>query len=603
MHRLPRRIGIWVVLTCLLVSGCAPQFNSSRFIEHIAVLASDDMDGRGLGTPGIERAAEYIAHQFEQAGLRPAGEEGTWFQKFEVTLGQEIGREPVLAVSGAPGQAVPGKDFVPFPFSTAKKFEGPLAFVGYGITHDDEQYDDYAGFDGEGKVLLMFRFEPHAKDPKAKFGGKNPSRHATFSTKAWLARTRGAAAILVVNPPLHHGERDTLFAFDSIDHVKPFGIPMMHVSREYANRLLKAAGAEDLVTFQKALDARKQRTMDLKGLVARGDPGLVKRTVTTRNVLAVLPGSGPDADEHIVIGAHYDHIGRTTPRKRAGAGPVVPEVHNGADDNASGTAGILELARIFALRGAPNRSLLFIAFSGEESGLLGSAHYVENPTVPLEQTVAMINLDMIGRLRYNRLEAFGTNTGTSFQRLVTHHARLMGFHLKASGGGFGPSDHTSFYRNEIPVLHFFTGIHKDYHMPSDDTETINAEGGARVVHLVYNVAHALANAPARPRYVAVAEKPTPRTGLKVRLGVMPSYAEDDQPGLLIDGVSADSPAEQAGLQEGDRILSIGNVEVNDVYGLMEAMNHYNPGDEAKILILRNGKRVEVGVTFEAAKKG
>lgn len=593
------------VLLCLTLSlGCAPKFDGARYIEHVGFLASDDLAGRAIGTPGIEKAGDYIAEQFRRAGLKPAGDNGTYFQSFEVGMGQQMLGRPMLTVAGAPALGVLGRDFVPFPFSNTDTFEGPLAFAGYGITNLSEEYNDYDGFDAKGKVLLMFRYEPHSKDPKADFGGANPSQHSSFMSKAGIARGHGAKAILIVNPPLHHESRDTLFPFNSLDNPGRYGLPMLHVSQEYARRLLQAAGAPDLVTLQLRLDEKKPHSMDLKGLIARGDPGLVRRKITTRNVIAKLPGDGPATDEYVVIGAHYDHVGRMIPRKPTSKDPKaprVPEIHNGADDNASGTAGVIELARAFAVRGSPGRGILFIAFSAEEEGLLGSAHYVSHPVVPLEKTVAMLNLDMIGRMRDEHLEVFGTDTAPQFSKLLKYHAGLEDLHMKSSGSGFGGSDHASFSKKHIPALHFFTGLHNDYHMPSDDTEKINAAGGAEVVRLVYNVGYALAGAPNRPTYAAVAQKDRPKTGLKVRLGVMPSYAEDDQQGLKIDGVAAGSPAERAGLHEGDRILVLGVHEVNDVYGLMDAMGHYKPGDSVSIKVLRSGKRIEVGVKFEGQK--
>ncbi|GMU24874.1 MAG: hypothetical protein AMXMBFR13_49450 [Phycisphaerae bacterium] len=671
------RFGIALLLSTL--PAWSQDIEGSRFLEHVSYLASDELGGRGVGTPGIDQAAEYIADQFRKAGLRPAGESGTYFQTFEVTLGQELTGLAQLSVSGAPAMGLPNRDFVPLPFSSSEAFEGPVAFVGYGITNPEANYDDYAGFDAEGKVLLMLRYEPHHPDPQVEFGGKQPSNHAAFRTKASLARKHGARAVLIVNPPLHHGEKDLLFDFESIEHTSSFGLPMLHVSREYADRLLKAAGEPDLATLQRALDAQlgtaasgpgepphpplskggrsaghaaeppqpplgkggsndehsahssqhatrstqhsalstqhsapsthdsslstHHSPRDLKGLVARGDPGLVRRQVPTRNVIGMLPGNGPLADEFIVIGAHYDHLGKVLPRRASSPQPAErqPEIHNGADDNASGTAGVIELARAFGQRGTDGRSLLFIAFSAEEMGLLGSDWFVDHPTIPLEKIVAMLNMDMIGRLRDNRLEVFGIQTASEFEDILNRQAGLLGFQLKASGGGFGPSDHTSFYKKKIPALHFFTGLHNDYHMPGDDTHTVNAEGGAKVVQLIHNVAAGLTAAPQRPTYVAVVDKERPRTGLKVRLGVLPSYADDEEPGMQIEGASPASPAERAGLREGDRILMIGTHEVNDVHGLMDALGAFNPNDEATITVLREGRRLKLGVKFEASK--
>ncbi|MEP0841917.1 MAG: M28 family peptidase, partial [Phycisphaerae bacterium] len=559
---------------------------------------------RGVGTPGIDLAAGYIAGQFQEAGLQPAGPDGTWFQPFEMSIGQEL-KNPSLVVAGEGDKPWPAavleKDFIPLTGSSGEKFKGPLAFAGYGITHKDEHYDDYADFDARGKVLLMLRYEPRAADENAKFGGRNPSSHATFRSKAALARKNGAVAVLIVNPPLHHGEKDELTPFRSTERAGRLGLPVLHVSREFAARLLAAGGLDDLETLQKALDEqRRPRSADLKGLTVTGEPGVVPKTVTARNVVGLLPGRGPKADEYVVVGAHYDHLGRTPPRRPTGSAPAgEAQIHNGADDNASGTAGLIELARAFGARGAPRRSLLFIAFSGEELGLFGSAHYVDHPLVPIEKTVAMLNLDMIGRMRGDKVDVLGIDTAREFDALIRPRGERLGLKVNAGTGGFGPSDHASFYKKKVPAVHFFTGLHNEYHMPEDDAATINAPGAARVVRFVYQVADALAGARGRPTYTPAKPREAPRTGLKVRLGVLPSYAQDDRPGMLIEGTSPGSPAAKAGLREGDRLLRIGDQEVNDVYGLMDALARYNPGDTARLSIVRGDKKLELHVTFEA----
>ncbi len=608
-----------------------------RFHDHVAYLASDRLEGRGTGTKGNDLAAEYIAAQFERAGLQPAGPDGTYFQPFEVTLAQKLTGQPALTFTGAPVTAILHTHFVPLPFSSSESFNAPVAFAGYGITNEEAGYDDYAGFDAKGKVLLILRYEPHDQDPKAAFGGQSPSQFASFQSKARTAREHGAAALLIVNPPLHHGEQDKLFAFDSVDDGQNFDIPMMHISRDLAAGLLRAAGAPDLSALQTELDThRKPRSFDLKGIRARGTPGVVREKATTRNVIGLLPGSGPLADEYVVIGAHYDHLGVAVPRGAHSASRPEggrPEIHNGADDNASGTAGLMVLAEMFAAgarnasegfgertnvrRGDPaasksarkrqirektsgnKRSLLFIAFSGEEMGLLGSMYFVNHPTIPLDHIAAMLNMDMIGRVREHRLQVFGIKTSPMFETLVSGFAQRFGFKLETSAGGFGPSDHTAFYGRKIPVMHFFTGIHNDYHRPTDDTERINAEGAARVVEMIAAIAADVREAPERPQYVAIAESRPSRAGLKVRMGVMPSYAEDEQPGLQLDGVSPGSPAEKAGLQSGDRLLMIGDTSINNVYDLMDAMAKYEPGNEANLTVLRAGQRIQMAVKFEA----
>lgn len=588
-------------LSVLITAGCAPSFQVERLREHVSFLADDRQQGRGLGTRGIEASADYIAGQFRAAGLNPAGENGTFYQSFEVILGQKLTGRPSLSVAGAPALGVLWRDFVTLPFSSSESFNGPVAFVGYGISNEKVNYDDYAGFDAKGKVLLMFRYEPRGRDTEAEFGGKKRSRHSLFLTKAQLARRMGAKALLIVNPLDKEPAADRLFAFDLVEHDRDHGIPMMHVSRRFADALLAAAGAASLADLQASIETSfKPRSMDLPGLTARGNPGIVRERAHTRNVIGAAPGSGRLADEYVVIGAHYDHLGIRVPHRIHASAKAEgkPEIHNGADDNASGTASLIELARAIRSAGGQRRGVLFTAFSAEEIGLIGSDYFVNHPGVPLDSIVAMINLDMVGRLRNNQIQVLGIKTGAEFETLIQREAADMGMILSSSKGGFGPSDHTSFYKKKIPVMHFFTGLHEDYHQPSDDTEKINFDGQRMVTELVYRVAMQLITSPLRPTYVAVVEKTAPRAGLKVRMGILPSYVDDERPGMRIDGISPGTPAERAGLLEGDQLLLIDEYPVNDVYDLMDALARYEPGNKAVVTLLRAGERIKLQITFE-----
>ena len=586
----------------LLLVGCAPKFDETRLHQDIAYLADDALEGRGVGSEGIEQAAQYIAGAFRDAGLQPAGENGSFFQSFEVTLGQDLTGRPELYVAGAPGLGVLYRDYAPLPMSTNDPFAGPVAFVGYGITNDKANYDDYAGFDAKGKVLLMFRYEPRSQEPDAEFGGKQRSHHAYFHTKAQLAKQHGAAAILIVNPLEKDATPDRLFVFKQVERAENYGIPLIHVTRRFANTLLAAAGRDSLQALQESIEGDwRSKAFDLEGITARGNPGVVRQRALTRNVIARLPGAGASADEHVVIGAHYDHLGLTAPRHIHGepSADAEKEIHNGADDNASGTAVIVEVARLLAKGRSPSRSVLFIAFTAEEMGLLGSDYFVDHPTVPLDKIVAMLNLDMVGRMRNRQVQVHGVKTGAEFESLLKKECWKLGLNLSTSPGGFGPSDHTSFYKKKIPVLHFFTGLHDDYHKPTDDVEKVSLYGTRKISQLVYEVSRDILSAQRPPTYVAVAEKKSPRTGqLKVRMGIMPSYAEDEQPGMTIEGVSPLSPAEKAGLREGDQLLYISEHEVNDVYDLMAAMGHYEPSDEVMLTVVRDGQRHKLPLTFE-----
>jgi hypothetical protein len=318
----------------------------------------------------------------------------------------------------------------------------------------------------------------------------------------------------------------------------------------------------------------------------------------TKNVVGVLEGSGPLADETIVIGAHYDHLGRGGPGSLAFLSTAI---HNGADDNASGTAMVMEMARRLARRVDPlPRRLVFVAFSGEERGLLGSAHYVSDPPYPLDKTVMMVNFDMVGRLNdKNELTLYGTGTTPGLDELVDALGKAEGFTVKKIADGFGPSDQASFYRKNIPVLFTFTGTHKDYHRPSDDTETINFGGMSRIADFGELMILDLARRPVRPEFTRVkgqANQGAERVALRVYLGTIPDYGGADK-GVKLSGVREGSPAEKGGLKEGDIIVGLGGKPIGTVDDYMESLVRYKPGDSAEVVVERDGKETKLTVTF------
>ena len=319
----------------------------------------------------------------------------------------------------------------------------------------------------------------------------------------------------------------------------------------------------------------------------------------TQNVAAVLPGTDPALrGQYVVIGAHFDHLGRST------VSALDPEskdaIRNGADDNASGTAAVMELARMFSIN-KPGRSVIFATFSGEEQGLIGSQFFVDNPPVPLAKIVAMLNFDMVGRMKDNGLMIFGTATATELSALIdSANTGTLPIKVTGSGDGFGSSDHSSFYAKEIPVLHFFTAIHDDYHRASDDIEKINLGGQARVVDLAYRIADRIDDRPARLSYVrstAPSRAMGSGQGSQAYLGSVPDMAAGATPGLKLTGVRAGSPADSGGLKPGDVIVELGGREVKDLYSYSEALYAHKPGDTIKIIYMRDGKRVETSVTL------
>jgi hypothetical protein len=321
----------------------------------------------------------------------------------------------------------------------------------------------------------------------------------------------------------------------------------------------------------------------------------------TQNVVALLRGRDPALrDEYIVIGAHFDHLGReTTFAQDPEAGNAI---RNGADDNASGTAAVLDLARMLAAD-PPRRSVIFVNFSAEELGVLGSSWFVNHPPVPLERIVAMINFDMVGRLRNDKLIVYGTATATELKGIVDSANAAAGsamFRISGGGDGYGPSDQSSFYAKDIPVLHFFTDLHEDYHRATDDADKINAGGEARVVDLALRVARAVADRPERLTFVRIA--PPARTavseeGKQTYLGTVPDMGASDAKGLRLTGVRPGSPADQGGLKAGDVIVELGGVAVKDLYSYSDALYAHKPGDVVKIVVLRGSERLELSVTL------
>jgi len=602
------------------------------YIAHIRYLASDELTGRAPGTPGSDLAADYIAAQFKAAGCEPAGVDGTWFQPFDVTHGKAlIEADASLVIDSMDRKWQLRRDWIPFPFSEMADVEGPLAFAGYCITAEQEGYDDFTDFDAHDKILLVFRYEPLAEDPEAKFGGEDPSRHSLFVRKARIAVQNGAKALLVVNPPLRDPDQDELYEFTAEGSQQTYSVPMVHITRAMADAILTRADAPNLKSLEEQLDRdRKPLSRDL-GLTVKLCPGLGVNKIPARNVLARLPGDG-NTPETIVVGAHRDHLGlaaRQFRRQDPDAARRTPLVHNGADDNASGTAGILELARVLAAGPPLRRNILFIAFDAEEMGLLGSRHFVENPTIPLENIKAMVNFDMIGRLDQHKYVVFGVNSGDVFADLVKKYAEPLGLDYRAPRQTALNSDHASFLRHDIPAVFVFTGVHRQYHQPEDDWELIDAEGATQVLRMWQPIITDLANLKDGPAWTASAEaaeseaeepgdqppppptatqpsdsdSPPARGGMRVRLGIVPDMAGDAEPGLVVADVNSKGAAEAAGIRAGDRILRIGDEDIRDIYAYMRALQSFEPGQEVDVVVQRGGEKLTLRVKLQASDYG
>lgn len=552
--------------------------------DHVAYLASDELQGRDTGSSGERLAGEYLARAFAQYGLEPMGEDGSYFLPFEVA-GDATLKAAALRIERGDfyREFAPRADMNPFPFSAAGELDVPVVFAGYGITDPQRGYDDYAGLDVKGKAVLVLRHEPR-ENPQAF------TPHAHFTTKAQNARAHGAVAMLVVTDPVNHPGDDDLLPFGGGGD--DLGVVAVHVRQSLAQGLLRLAGRDLTATQRKIDEGLKPDSFDL-GARVKVKVEIAREKVMARNVVARLAGSDPKLkDEIVVIGAHYDHVGL------GDHGSLAPgqggQIHNGADDNASGTAGMLELAQAFAQSGErPKRTLLFMGFSGEERGLLGSEHFVAHTPFPRERIVAMINLDMIGRLREGKLEVGGVGTSPGFKDLVTEVLEAQGLKASLDPSGYGPSDHASFYAAKIPVLFFFTGIHEDYHRPGDDADKFVADGAAKVARAAFLCAERLANADARPAYVEVARG---TRADRPRLGIMLDRQRASG-GVGVQSVVDGGPAAKAGVRQGDVIVKLGDVTIDTAEDLLEALGQRKFDDKVPVVVVRGTERVTLEVTL------
>lgn len=497
------------LVTGLVLAAATPQIEAVAVLDHIKFLASDEMRGRADGSPELERAGDYVAQQFKTAGLTPGGTSGGWFQPFELQAGLIVGERNALRI-GTPEQSARlaiGSSYYPLATApntslavpSADLSHLPLVFAGYGISAPAFKYDDYAGLDVAGKAVLVFSHEPQENRADSRLDGARALAESTLAAKAQAATSHGARLLLVVSDPTHTVDQGEYGRFAIAPDPDEQTIPVLRVRRTEMLPLLRAWGLDeaaaaidrDLVPRSRALAASD---VDYTEFLARN-----RRTV--RNVVGVLPGADTARrGQAIVIGGHYDHVGlggrySMTPERTG-------EIHNGADDNASGISAIIEMARAAVTdRARFPRTLIFVAFAGEELGLLGSAHYAEHPAVPLRDTVAMIDLDMVGRA-HGRVETSGISTAPSLQRDLDAAAKVIGgIRLGSNGPGSGRSDDSSFIERRVPAVIFFTGFHDDYHRPGDDWDKIDAPGTARIAALALEFAARIAARPDRPPFV------------------------------------------------------------------------------------------------------
>lgn len=558
-----------------------------RFLADVTWLAADARDGRGIGTPGLVAARDWLVERFTEIGLEPAGDDGGWLQRFDVPVAVAVEEGTVLAIDG---EAVGSDAWVPAGFSGTGTAAGEVVPAGHGIVAEDLGIDDYAGLDATGKVVAVRRFTPASITED-----DDKRRYSDVRYKAIAARERGAVALVVVDLPLPEeaeGVEEAPLPGLAVEPGTDVGIPVAIATQESAGSLFEA-------------DDPKQVEITVN---------LTKQTAPAWNVVGRLPAAPAEpslSPGPVIVGAHYDHLGFGGPDSMA---PGSTEPHSGADDNASGTAAILEAARWLARgevggsteEGPRTRDVVFVAFSGEETGILGSTTFARKPPggLDLEQAVAMINLDMVGRLR-EKLTVLGDDSAAEWRELVRPLCETLDLPCAFGGDAYGPSDHTAFYAAGVPVLYLFTGPHDDYHKPSDDPDGINAAGGARVARFTAAVAAELAWR-TEPLTYQETTAPAPRGDVRsygASLGVIPDYAgEEGTTGMLIAGVRPGGPADQAGMERDDVLVHLAGTEIRDVHDLVYVLRQAKPGQTVKAVVLRDGERVELEVTFGESQR-
>ncbi|MEW6060550.1 MAG: M28 family peptidase [Bacteroidota bacterium] len=564
--------------------------------QHASYLASEELEGRKPGFQGNIAAAKYIAEQFKNIGLEPLGDNGTYFQNFEVVTELQLGQknELVLQQNKKKTSYTADRDFRPLGFSSDTTVSAGLVFAGYGISAADLKYDDYENVNVAGKIVVVLRGSPEGDSPHSQFGKFTALRY-----KAMNARQKGAVGLIVVSST-SEDSADNLVKLKYDNSFSTSGIVTVHATRSVVNSWLKGNK-----TNVDTLAAQIQRTMKPKSFEIK------KHTVTlsaevlkikkpTQNVVGILRSTNAVPNEHMIIGAHFDHLGYGG----EGSGSLTPsknEIHNGADDNASGTSAMIEMARhLNDYKNVLKRDIIFMGFSGEEMGLLGSAHYTKSPILPLEQTVTMINLDMVGRLKDNKLTIQGTGTSTNWETMLNSLNTDSLFTLSLVKDGFGPSDHASFYSKNIPVIFFFTGVHEDYHKPSDDFDKLNYNGMEKIVRFAVNVALSVDTLSVRPDFQKTVQPVMASgsgRGFKVTLGTVPDYSEGVV-GFKISDVRENGPAQKAGLKGGDIIIKLGTYEIKSIYDFMYSLEGFKPGDETDIVFKRGTETMTAKVTFD-----
>lgn len=596
---------ILLLLLLVQISGNLHSQIAQNTQNHIKYLSSDELEGRYPGTIGITKARDYIANQFTSFNLKKFN--GDFLQKLDVPIGYKLGEgnevyfNVVIPKPGVPIDKVrpvrknweTGKDWMPMSFSENKQIEAPMVFCGYGITAKELNYDDYEGIDVKNKIAIILTHSPEGEKEDGKF-----ANHISYRTKLQNVRERGAIGVIFIK--IKGDSANVFVPLDRDRFAQNSGLVVIQVNR---NRIAEYFPNNSLFPSELEINkTQKPKSFDLPNSTINIKVNLEENRVPSENVVGYIEGSDPKLkDEYIVIGAHYDHLGFGGPTSNYKGKKLL--VHNGADDNASGVAAMLELARIFS-ENPPKRSVVFVAFTGEELGLLGSNFFVNNSPIDLQKVSLMINMDMIGRLKNNILYAIGTGSATDLDEIITKIDEQDTLTITKSESPIGSSDQTSFYIKGVPSIMFFTGVHLDYHRPSDDWDKIDYDGLEKVINFISKVVYEVGNREGKLTYVKTSSGMDPNNtsgrGMGgIKFGIIPNF-ETSKEGLKIAGASPNTPADKAGLKENDIITFIDNHPINNIQDFMEILKgNYKPGDEVNVKFIRSGKEQIVKVKLES----
>ncbi len=581
---------IFIILFFILLSSCSViknQQSTNNLRSHVKYLASDKLEGRYPCTKGDSLAAEYIRSEFLKNGLSPLSQNG--FQYFDIISSISLGEDNSLVFKNKTYKV--NIDYVPLSFGKNTVLSSEIFFAGYGFIIDSDSlyWNDYKDNDIKDKWVMILRGSPEGDNPHSVY-----SEHLSLRKKVLNAKDNSAAGVIFVSGENFDND-DSLISLSYEQSQQDLGIPIIHIKRDLANQILNTSN-----TSIQALETKIDQDFKLFNIQEKltVSTNIIFNKQKTQNVIAYIEGNDAQLkDEYIIIGAHYDHLGYGG-HKSGSRRPHINEVHNGADDNASGVSIILELAK--SIQKINNkRSILFIAFGAEEMGLIGSKHFVNSGLIDNDKIQTMINLDMVGKLKPEKvLNVSGTKTGIDLEKYLTDSFNRSQLDYAFDAKGYGPSDHSSFYVNDVPVLFFFTGGHTDYHTPFDDYDKLNYSGMSLIKNLLFELVLNLDNT-SKITFQESGPKKQAKipSRFKVTLGIMPDYVYNKTKGLRIDAVLPDKPAFNGGIKDGDIIIKMGNKPVSDIYEYMHRLSEYNKGDKVEVLVVRDNREIALEIIF------